>query len=124
MYKLSKQPGYGGTVVVENTERKTYISLGSATNIELINKIKDVLGVETKATDPDHGLDLFKEWDIEINESDAKRLCDFTFRIRKPGRRVITKAQVATTEQQPKLETEQPKKQIDALDVLLGLANY
>jgi len=123
MYKLSKPNGYGGVVTVENTERNTRISLGSATDFELINKIKDVLGVETKSTDPDHGLDLFKEWSIELNEYDAKRLCNFAFRIHSPGRRIKTKAQVVATEQ-PMPETKQPKKQVDALDVLLGLANY
>lgn len=124
MYKLSKPNGYGGIVTVENTERNTRISLGSATDFELINLLKEELGVETTATDPDHGLDLFKEWNIEIDKDVAKNLCNYTFRIRRPklSKTKAKIAQVAT--EQPKPEAVQPKKQIDALDVLLGLASY
>lgn len=121
MYKLSKPNGYGGIVTVENTERNTRISLGSATDFELINLLKEELGVETTATDPDHGLDLFKKWNIEIGKDVAKNLCNYTFRIRRPK---LSKAKTKIATEQPKPEIAQPKKQIDALDVLLGLANY
>ena len=111
MYKLLKEKGNNLNVILENTETKAQLNLGRIT--------LDVLSILEKEEDLTFGekgkLNLTDEWNIIITDSTAKELSAKAMRMSKPIR------------DQRKHKEEQPKKsnkEIDAMDVLLGLASY
>ena len=103
MYKVLKARGFSATVTVENTEKKTNITIGKVT-MDMVNLIKEA---GYKLASPQ------EEWDVEVNKDTAEALSKMAMKMRKPIR------------DQRKPETKkQANKQIDAMDVMLGLANY
>lgn len=111
MYKLVKEYGNNLNVILENTETKAQLNLGRLT-IDILTLL------ETKEclTFGDGGkIQLKDEWNILISNSTAKELSEKAMRMSKPIR------------DQRKHKDDKKKeanKQIDALDVLLGLASY
>ena len=106
MYKLLKQKGYDALISVENTETKANVIIG---NISMdILKVLDAAGIPSM-----DGLTA-EEWNLEVNTECAKALVGLTMKMKKPIR-------------DQRKKTEEPKKsnkEIDAMDVLLGLAQY
>ena len=109
MYKVTKATGNSSNVIVENTETKASVIIGRI-SMAILNILKDV------GYDTDHGLTFSDEWSLRIDKDTATKLTHLAMSMKKPIR-----------DQSKKNKDIQPKKdnkQIDAMDVLLGLANY
>lgn len=111
MYKLVKEYGNNLNVILENTETKAQLNLGRLT-IDILTLLETKEGM----TFGEGGTTQLKdEWNFSISEETATELSAKAMRMSKPIR------------DQRKHKEEQPKKnnkEIDAMDVLLGLANY
>lgn len=112
MYKLVKEYGNNLNVILENTETKAQLNLGRLT-IDILTLLETKEGL----TFGDGGEFQLKDgWDFTIKDETAKELSEKAMRMSKPIRDQSKKA----TEEKKK----EANKQIDAMDVLLGLANY
>ena len=110
MYRLLKEKGHNICVVLENTETHAQLNLGKLT-IDMLS----LLEREEDLTFGEVGAIQFKdEWDIPIKDETAKELSAKAMRMSKPIR----------DQRKVKDEPKKSNKEIDALDVLLGLANY
>ena len=103
MYRVLKSTGYNANVVIENTDTKANVIIGKAT-MEVINTIKEA-GYSIPAPQ--------ESWDTEVNKECAIALTSMTMKMKKPIR-----------DQRNPETKKQANKQIDAMDVMLGLANY
>ena len=111
MYKVLKEKGNNSSVTLENTETKANIIIG-----RLTMDILTILEEEPHISFGEHGtLSLKEKWEIEVSDETAKKLSSKAFRMSKPVR-----DQRKTKEDQLK----KSNKEIDAMDVLLGLASY
>ena len=104
MYKVLKSKGLNSNVMVENTESKSVVNIGRI-SIKIMHILEDA------------GIDITgkqsEEWSYEVNKEVATTLAKLSLPMNKPIR------------DQRKPETKkQANKQIDAMDVMLGLANY
>ena len=107
MYKVLKAKGNNSNIVVENADTKANVNIGRI-NIEILKILEDA----GHKIDED-GLTLIDEWNLYVDPDTASKLTRMALRMKKPVR--------------SKEPAEQPKKnnkQIDAMDVLLGLVNY
>ena len=109
MYRVLKEKGNNSNVMLENMETKASIIVGRITIslLDILNKAGHKIG--------DDGVSLRDEWNFEVNEETGKEIASKAMTMTKPVR------------DQRKYKVEEPKKdnkQIDAMDVLLGLANY
>ena len=87
MYKVKKSKGYGGIVVVENTETRSSIMVGRPT-----------ASMQRLLEDAGYGLhSIVDEWDITIKEDIAKEIAAMAMKMRKPVR-----------SQKPASQSEQP----------------
>ena len=111
MYRLLKEKGNNLNVVLENIDTKAQLNLGRLT-IDILTLLETKEGL----TFGDGGkIQLKNEWNFNISEETAKELSEKAMRMSKPIR------------DQRKHKEEKPKKsnkEIDAMDVLLGLASY
>lgn len=110
MYKVRKERGYSANLTLENTDTMANLIIGRVT-MEILKILRDA-GHKVIGEDE---LMLQDPWEFEVNEDVAKELSRYAMPIRKPIR------------DQRKVKAEEPKKsnkEIDAMDVLLGLANY
>lgn len=110
MYKLVKEYGNNLTVILENTETKAQLNLGKLT-IDILTLLETKEGL----TFGEGGeFQLKDSWDFTIKDETAKELSAKAMRMSKPIR------------DQRKVKDDKKKlnKEIDAMDVLLGLANY
>lgn len=111
MYRLLKEKGNNVSLTLENTETKASIIIGRMS--------MDILGILEREEcvtfgDTDKDIKLKDKWEIEIKDSTAKELSAKAMRMSKPVR-----------DQSKKKDTpKKDNKHIDAMDVLLGLANY
>lgn len=111
MYKVLKERGNNASVILENTETRASIIIGRLSMDILAILEKD--GVHIGDSEGD--IQLKDRWELRISDETAKELSAKAMRMSKPIR------------DQRKVKEEEPKKsnkEIDALDVLLGLANY
>ena len=109
MYKLTKPKGYTSVVTITETESYASIDLGTPSITML-----DIL-VSAGVLDETDSSKAFNEWNFDIEKDVADKLFPLAMRIEKPKR------------DQRKIKPEETKvnnKNIDALDVLLGLAQY
>lgn len=109
MYRVLKEKGNNSNVMLENMETKASIIIGKIT-MDLL-RILDEAGHKIG----DDGVALRDEWCFEVNEETGKEIASKAMTMSKPIR------------DQRKYKVEEPKKDnkhIDAMDVLLGLANY
>lgn len=107
MYKLLKEKGNNMNLVLENTETKASIIIGRL-SVDILRILKEG-GIYLK--DEDGEPKLRDAWCFTISDEMAREISARAMPIEKPVR----------------LKKEEPKKNnksIDALDVLLGLANY
>lgn len=110
MYKILKEKGNNMNIVLENTETKASIVIGRLT--------MDILSILEKEGvhfgDSEGEIQLKDKWDITIKDETAKELSAKAMRMSKPIR----------DQRKVKEKPKKSNKEIDALDVLLGLANY
>ena len=111
MYRLLKEKGNNLNVILENIDTRAQLNLGRLT-IDMLTLLERKEGM----TFGEGGTTQLKdEWNFSISEETAKELSEKAMRMSKPIR------------DQRKHKEEKPKKnnkEIDAMDVLLGLANY
>ena len=103
MYKVLKPRGSNNAVTVANTGTHASVIVGQI-SVPMLNILEEA-GYKTA----DDTLNLMEEWDLEVNKEIANKLTHLALKMTKPIR---TK------------EVKKEKKQVDAMDVLLGLANY
>ena len=113
MYKVLKEKGNNMNIVLENTETKASIVIGRLT-IDILSILESKEGVHIG--DGEGEIQLKDKWDLVVGDETAKELSAKAMRMSKPIRDQSKK----TTEEKKK----EANKQIDALDVLLGLASY
>ena len=111
MYKILKDKGNNMNIVLENTETKASIVIGRLT-MDIISILESKEGVHVG--DSEGEIQLKDKWDITIKDETAKELSTKAMRMSKPIR----------DQRKVKEEPKKSNKEIDALDVLLGLANY
>lgn len=106
MYKVLKEKGNNSNVVLENVETKASIIIGRLT--------MDILKILETAghTIGDDGINFKDKWELTVNEEIGKELASKAMTMSKPIR------------DQRKVKPAKDNKTIDAMDVLLGLANY
>lgn len=111
MYKVLKERGSNVSITLENTDTKASIIIGRV-SISLLSILEEDGGVHFG--DAEGALKVADKWDITVTDEVAKKLSAKAMRMSKPIR------------DQRKVKEEQKKnnKEIDAMDVLLGLANY
>ena len=110
MYKVMKEPGTSSMVKIMNTDSKSIITLGGI-SIPMLNILKD-----HGYSHEEGNLELQDKWDISVEKEVAEQLARLSIPVSKPIKTKVDK------EEEPK-----PKKsnrEIDAMDVLLGLAHY
>ena len=104
MYRLSKPKGYNELITIENTETSANVVIGRI-SVEVLDILKADEGKDTSSAD----FSMKDEWDFEIKDETARKITATAMKMKKPTR----------AKAEPK-----EKKEIDALDVLLGLASY
>ena len=111
MYRLLKEYGNNLNVILENTETKAQLNLGRLT-IDILT----LLETKEDLTFGDGGkIQLKDKWNILISNSTAKELSEKAMRMSKP---------IRDQRKHKEEESKKNNKEIDALDVLLGLASY
>ena len=114
MYKLLKEKGNNMNIVLENTETKASIVVGRPT-IDILSILVSKDGVRFGDSDDEIKLKLKDTWDMVIKDETAKEIAAKAMRMSKPVR-----VQTNAKEELKKKHN----KEIDAMDVLLGLADY
>ena len=110
MYRLLKEKGNNLNVILENIDTKAQLNLGRLT-VDILALLERGEGM----TFGEGGTTQLKdEWNFNISEETAKELSAKAMRMSKPIR----------DQRKHKEEPKKSNKEIDALDVLLGLANY
>lgn len=110
MYRLLKEKGNNLNVILENIDTRAQLNLGRLT-IDVLTLLETKEGM----TFGEGGTTQLKdEWNIYISDSTAKELSAKAMRMSKPIR----------DQRKYKEEPKKSNKEIDALDVLLGLASY
>lgn len=106
MYKVIKEQGQKTSIIIENTDTNAIINIGQI-KLDILNTLKD-----NGYTAP---LAYRDAWNIEVNKETANALAKLALRMKKPIRNQSKKV---------KDLFEKSNKEIDAMDVLLGLAQY
>lgn len=112
MYRILKEKGNNTNLVLENTKTKASIIVGKLT-VGILSILETNEGVHFGKNESE--IDLKDEWRLTVSDETAKELSAKAMTMSKPIRN------------QRKHKEEQPKKsneKIDAMDVLLGLADY
>ena len=110
MYRLLKEKGNNFNVILENIDTRAQLNLG-----KLTIGILALLETKEGMTFGEGGTTQLKdEWNFNISEETAKELSAKAMRMSKPIR----------DQRKVKDDKKKHNKTIDALDVLLGLANY
>lgn len=106
MYKVLKEKGNNMNITLENIETKASIIIGRTT--------MDILRILDEAGHKigDDGIALRDKWELIVDEDTGKELASKAMTMSKPIR------------DQRKVKPKKDNKHIDAMDVLLGLANY
>ena len=113
MYRLLKDAGNYSNIVVENTDTKATVMIGKI-SIEILHIMEEAgitMGAEIKP---------ITKWDMPISVDLASKLVATTMKMKKPIRKTEPKKEKEETNDDHK----QVNRNIDAMDVLLGLANY
>lgn len=113
-YKVCKKQG-ATTAFIVNTDTNAQIAINKSP-MAILKYLKEEKYMCTD--DKDNPLDVNDEWNISVTATTANKMAKEALVIRKPIR-----AKVENKEAQKEIIKEQNKK-IDAMDVILGLANY
>ena len=106
MYRVIKAKGSSAHVVVENTYTKANIIIGRL-SMEILDILNKAGYIE------EHGWSFADELNLIVNRETAKKLSSIAMPMKKPIRN-----------QRKNAIRKQENKKIDAMDVLLGLAQY
>ena len=110
MYRLLKEKGNNLNVILENIDTRAQLNLGRLT-IDVLTLLETKEGM----TFGEGGTTQLKdEWNFSISEETATELSAKAMRMSKPIR----------DQRKHKEEPKKSNKEIDAMDVLLGLASY
>ena len=107
MYKVFKDKGLHSNIVLENTETKARLDIG-----RISISILDILS-RAGYKEEDNTLKLVDKWELSINKEHADEISKLAMRMKKPIR-----------DQRKTTTKKEENKKIDAMDVLLGLAQY
>lgn len=118
MYKLLKEKGNNMNLVLENTETKASIVIGRST-MDILSILESKEGVHIGGDEDE--IKLKDKWDITIGDETAKEISAKAMRMSKPVR--VQRKMQEEMKAQEELKKKQ-NKEIDAMDVLLGLASY
>lgn len=111
MYKLTKPKGYTAIVTITNEETHASLDIG-AVSIPML-EILDKAGILS----PEEGeTRVFNDWNFSIEKDIADKITPLAMSIKKPMR---YQSKQSTPE-----EVKVNNKNVDAMDVLLGLACY
>lgn len=111
MYRVLKEKGNNVSITLENTETKASIIIGRL-SMDILSLLEKEEGI--RFGDSDGEIKLKDKWELTIRDETAKELSAKAMRMSKPIR----------DQRKVKEEPKKSNKEIDALDVLLGLANY
>lgn len=117
MYRIIKTQGNNANVVVENTETKANIIIGRI-SIEMLN-ILEKAGHKISSKPEEDGISMASAWNIPVDTETASQLAKLTMKIKRPVREQKKEEVIV-----PQENIKPNNKRIDAMDVLLGLANY
>ena len=110
MYKVIKESGNNANITLKNTETNAEVIIGRL-SVEIMNKLE--LAGYTFG-DADGEIKLKDKWELEVSEEIGKDLGRLAMKMTRPVR-----------DQRKKVTTpKKSNKEIDAMDVLLGLASY
>lgn len=109
MYKVIKEAGNNANVTLKNTETNAEVIIGRL-SVEIVNKL-ELAGYTFGDTDGE--IKLKDKWELEVSEEIGKDLGRLAMKMTKPIR-----------DQRKKVTPKKSNKEIDAMDVLLGLASY
>ena len=109
MYKVIKEAGNNSNVTLKNTETNAEVIIGRL-SVEIVNKLE--LAGYTFG-DADGEIKLKDKWELEVSEEIGKDLGRLAMKMTRPIR-----------DQKKKTIQKKSNKEIDAMDVLLGLASY
>ena len=112
MYRLLKEKGNNICVVLENTETHAQLNLGKLT-IDMLSLLE--IAEDLTFGEKSGAVQFKDEWDIPIKDETAKELSRKAMRMSKP---------IRDQRKHKEEEIKKSNKEIDAMDVLLGLANY
>lgn len=105
MYIVSKEAGNNANITLINQDTKASVIIGRMT--------MEILSILEEAGHSFDKGDLKLKWEFEVSDEVGKKLASKAFVMEKPVR-----------DQSKKSEQKISNKTIDAMDVLLGLANY
>lgn len=109
MYRLLKDKGNNSNLVLENMDTRTNLIIGKLT-MNILSLLEEKEGI--RFGDLDEEINLKNSWDIHISEETGKEIASKAMTMHKPVR------------DQRKVQIKKDNKNIDAMDVLLGLASY
>lgn len=105
MYLVSKEAGNNSNITLINQDTKASVIIGRMT-MDILSILEETGQVFTRDN-------LKSKWEFEVPEETGRKLASKAFIMKKPVR-----------DQSKKSEQKKANKNIDALDVLLGLADY
>ena len=105
MYIVSKEAGNNANITLINQDTKASVIIGRMT--------MEILSILEEAGHSFDKGDLKLKWEFKVSDEVGKKLASKAFVMEKPVR-----------DQSKKSEQKKSNKTIDAMDVLLGLANY
>lgn len=112
MYRVLKEKGNNVSITLENTETKASIIIGRL-SMDILSLLEKEEGIHFG--DSDGEIKLKDKWELTIKDETAKELSAKAMRMSKPVRDQSKKSEQVL---------KKDNKSIDAMDVLLGLANY
>ena len=112
MYRVLKEKGNNVSITLENTETKASIIIGRL-SMDIRSLLEKEEGIHFG--DSDDEIKLKDKWELTIKDETAKELSAKAMRMSKPVRDQSKKSEQVL---------KKDNKSIDAMDVLLGLANY
>ena len=112
MYRLLKEEGSWSNVILKNEDTEATLNLGRV-GITMLSTLEEMEGISTTAEDERNLIEISTKWNFDIEDSTAKELTKIAMPMKKPARSKTVKS-----------EQKKESKHVDALDVLLGLADY
>ena len=116
MYKLTKPKGHNTNVTLTNTTTKSSLIIGRITTAMLDTLTAEGYSFDTSKPD---ATKLTSEWNLKISDDAGKTLASRTMKLSKPKR-----DQSKNASPKSELLAKAHNTQVDAMDVLLGLASY
>jgi len=116
MYKVVKEVGTNENVYLQNTDTMAEINLGRATTtmMDILEKDGYKFSLIHPSDDVSECITLKEKWTLKVSDEVKDELRKLAMPMNKPIR----------NQRKVKQEEKKSNKEIDAIDVLLGLASY